>query len=73
VRAAGKLGHVLLQLPPWAMKRRSHLQHLEECLERLDGYLPAVEFRNQTWMRDGDRRETLAWLRERNLLTAKRR
>ena len=55
------------------MKRRSHLQHLEECLERLDGYLPAVEFRNQTWMRDGDRRETLAWLRERNLLTAKRR
>ncbi len=67
LRQAGKLGYLLLQLPPWATKRRSNIEHLEECTDRLDGYTLAIEFRNATWMKEGDRRETLATLREMNL------
>lgn len=35
LRDAGKLGYVLLQFPPWVMKRRSNLRHIEECADRL--------------------------------------
>ena len=67
LRDAGKLGYVLLQFPPWAMKRQSNLEHVEACADRLSDYTVAIEFRNRTWMEDGDQRETLAYLRERNL------
>jgi uncharacterized protein YecE (DUF72 family) len=65
--AAGKLGYVLLQFPPWVMKRRSNLAHIEECASRLEGISVVVEFRNATWFKEGDARETLAFLREQNL------
>ncbi len=39
----------------------------QSWLDRLDGYLVAVEFRNETGMKGGERRETLARLGERNL------
>jgi uncharacterized protein YecE (DUF72 family) len=65
--AAGKLGYVLLQFPPWVMKRRSNLQHIAECAHRLEGITLAVEFRNMTWFKTGDARETVAFLREENL------
>ena len=67
LKDAGKLGYVLLQFPPWVMKRKSNLEHIDECADRLADYTVAIEFRNKTWMDDGDRREVLAHLRERNL------
>jgi uncharacterized protein YecE (DUF72 family) len=67
LQEAGKLGYVLLQFPPWVMKRRSNLDHILECADRLSDHTVAVEFRNHTWLEDGDRRETLARLREENL------
>ena len=67
LKEAGKLGYVLLQLPPWVMKRRSNFEHLAECADRLDGFSVAVEFRNATWFKEDERGETLANLREQNL------
>lgn len=67
LKRAGRLGYVLIQLPPWAMKNRGNLLHLEECAHRLEGLEVAVEFRNHTWFKDGERRELFGFLREQNL------
>lgn len=67
LRSAGKLGYLLLQLPPWGTKNRDNVRHVEECLERLDGYQVAVEFRNATWLSERSRASTLAMLREMNV------
>jgi len=67
LKDAGKLGYVLVQLPPWVMKRRSNFDHLAECADRLEGFTVAVEFRNATWFKEDERSETLAQLREQNL------
>jgi uncharacterized protein YecE (DUF72 family) len=64
LRHAGKLGAVIFQLPPWAMPSPETQQHLQECADRLDGYRIAVEFRNQYWLSDRNKRRTLAFLRE---------
>jgi len=64
LRAAGKLGYLLLQLPPWATKNRDRVAHVEDCLRRLEGYQLALEFRNATWLSDRSRASTLAMLRE---------
>ncbi len=67
LRQAGKLGYVLLQLPPWALKRKSNIEHLMECADRLDGCTVAVEFRHVSWMSELEQRATVATLREQNL------
>jgi uncharacterized protein YecE (DUF72 family) len=67
LKTAGKLGYLLLQLPPWGTKNRAHVAHLEECLNRLDGYQVAFEFRNATWLSDRSRASTVAMLRELNV------
>jgi uncharacterized protein YecE (DUF72 family) len=67
LKAAGRLGYILIQLPPWAMKNSGNLRHLEECAGQLEGYTLAVEFRNKTWLEEKERREVLGFLREQNL------
>jgi uncharacterized protein YecE (DUF72 family) len=67
LKVGGKLGYLLLQLPPWGVKNRSNVQHVEECLERLDGYQVAIEFRNKTWLSDRSRASTVSMLREMNV------
>jgi uncharacterized protein YecE (DUF72 family) len=67
LKTAGKLGYLLVQLPPWGTKNRDHVAHVEECLNRLDGYQVALEFRNATWLSDRSRASTLAMLRELNV------
>lgn len=67
LKAAGKLGYLLVQLPPWGTKNRAHVAHVEECLNRLDGYQVALEFRNNTWLSDRSRASTVAMLREWNV------
>jgi uncharacterized protein YecE (DUF72 family) len=67
LKAAGKLGYLLLQLPPWGTKNRGNVAHVEECLQRLDGYQVALEFRNATWLSDRSRASTVAMLREWNV------
>ncbi|MBL8667297.1 MAG: DUF72 domain-containing protein [Rhodospirillales bacterium] len=59
--AAGKLGCVLFQFPPWFTARRDNIDYLE----RLAGRAPwpiAVEFRGGGWMTDNYRAQTLSLL-----------
>jgi len=53
LRAAGKLGAVLFQFPPWFMKGGGNEGYLRELPERLPGFSVAVEFRGGGWM-DGE-------------------
>ena len=67
LKSAGKLGYLLLQLPPWGVKNHDNVQHVEDCLQRLDGYEVALEFRNKTWLSERSRASTFAMLREMNV------
>jgi uncharacterized protein YecE (DUF72 family) len=64
LRAAGKLGAVLLQLAPWFVFGRERLAHLEHCAAMLEGIPLALEFRNKSWFGEKTRERTLAFERE---------
>ena len=49
LRAAGRLGGVLFQLPPWFRPGRRAGAFLRECAERTAGWPVSVEFRNPEW------------------------
>ena len=67
LRAAGRLGAVFFQFPPWFYPSTRSLAYIEECQERMYGFLVAVEFRHRTWL-DGRHAEgTLAFLRARDI------
>lgn len=68
LRDAGKLGSIIVQLPPWTMPTPEAHEHLQSVADRLDGYEVAIEFRNKYWLSDRRRRETLAFLRENGLV-----
>jgi uncharacterized protein YecE (DUF72 family) len=64
LRAAGKLGAVLLQYPSWFVPKRDNREELARARERL-GELPVcVEFRAPSWLAARDRDRTLALLRD---------
>jgi uncharacterized protein YecE (DUF72 family) len=67
LRAAGKLGVVLLQLPVWLPFGHRSQHEVEEVCARLPGLRLALEFRNRTWMSARHRWDSLRWLRERGL------
>jgi uncharacterized protein YecE (DUF72 family) len=48
--AAGKLGAVLFQFPPWFVRSRENRSYLLELQERLPGWRLAVEFRGGGWL-----------------------
>lgn len=48
--AAGKLGVVVFQFPPWFMPNRQNREHIKECRSRLSKLRVAVEFRNRYWL-----------------------
>lgn len=50
--AAGKLGAVVFQFPPWFTARRDNREYLSRLTERLPGYQLAVEFRHRSWLED---------------------
>jgi uncharacterized protein YecE (DUF72 family) len=59
---AGKLGLLLFQFPPWFVIGRASKQYLLECARRADPYRICVEFRNKTWLSEGNRKETIEFL-----------
>jgi uncharacterized protein YecE (DUF72 family) len=67
IRAAGKLGVILLQLAPYVVPKPASWEYLDWAREQLDGYAVAVEFRHRSWLDDGHRAETLSFLEERGL------
>lgn len=65
--AAGKLGVVLFQFPPWFYPAREQREHILHCAEKLEGFHLAVEFRRGSWLEGERLRQTLAFLRESGL------
>jgi uncharacterized protein YecE (DUF72 family) len=64
LKDAGKLGAVHFQFAPWLLRNREGLAHVRHCVEKMEGHLLAVEFRNKSWF-DGDNLEkTVAFERE---------
>lgn len=63
LHAAGKLGAVLFQFPPWVQAGRRSEALVEDRIDRMAAAPVAVEFRHRSWFEDGQRARTLALLR----------
>lgn len=64
LRAAGKLGLVHFQFPPWLVCNRAGHAHVAECVERMAGHAVSVEFRHRSWFEGPHAASTLAFERE---------
>jgi len=62
--AAGKLGAILFQFPPWFTIRRANKEYLREVVARCRPLRVAVELRHESWFRGDNQRETLDFLRQ---------
>jgi uncharacterized protein YecE (DUF72 family) len=62
--AAGRLGVVHFQFPPWLMCNREGHDHVRECVERMAGHTVSVEFRHGSWFAGRHLDSTLAFERE---------
>jgi len=68
LRAAGKLGVILLQFPPWFPISRTNKDYIVACAKRAAPRRVSVEFRNRTWMTpEENQRETLKFLSDHQL------
>lgn len=65
LREAGKLGVVMVQLPPWITATRGAARQIEDLAQRLPDVRVAVEFRHPSWL-EPSRRERVFELLERN-------
>ena len=65
--AAGKLGAVLFQFPPWFVHSGEHADYLRALPERLPSWPLAVEFRGGGWMSDSAAADTLRLLEDAGL------
>ena len=63
LRAAGRLGAVFFQFPPWFLPSRRSLAYIEACQERMYGFPIAVEFRRLEWLDAEHLAGTLGFLR----------
>jgi uncharacterized protein YecE (DUF72 family) len=68
LRRTGKLGGILMQLPPYIVFKPYSLEYLEWAQEQLGGDEMLVEFRHVSWLDEENRQETLGFL-ERNHMT----
>jgi uncharacterized protein YecE (DUF72 family) len=65
LRAAGRLGLVHFQFPPWIVRNSSGHEHVRMCVERMAGHTLSVEFRHRSWFADAQASaSTLAFERE---------
>jgi uncharacterized protein YecE (DUF72 family) len=67
LRAAGKLGGLLFQLPSYIVYKQSSLAYLEWARAQVTGHEMLVEFRHASWLDDENREATLAFLEERGM------
>jgi len=68
LRAAGKLGLVHFQFPPWLVCNAAGRAHVAHCVERMAGHALSVEFRHQSWFAEGQFESTLAFEREQGVV-----
>jgi uncharacterized protein YecE (DUF72 family) len=65
LQAAGRLGLVHFQFPPWLVCEAAGRAHVELCVQRMSGFDLGVEFRHASWFAgDERRRQTIEFLRE---------
>jgi uncharacterized protein YecE (DUF72 family) len=64
LRAAGKLGGILFQLPPYVVHKPYSFEYLEWSKEQLAGDELMVEFRHASWLDEENRAETLRFLEQ---------
>ena len=62
LRAAGKLGAILMQFPQWFPISRANKEYILACAGRAAPLRLCIEFRNRTWMTPDNQRETLDFL-----------
>ncbi len=67
LHSAGKLGAVLFQFPEWFVIGRKNKDYIAEAAERLEDFRIAIEFRNETWLNERNREETLDFLERHDL------
>jgi uncharacterized protein YecE (DUF72 family) len=67
MRAAGKLGGILLQLAPYVVHKEHSLEYLVWAQEQLPGHDLLVEFRHRSWLDDENRSTTLGFLEQHGL------
>ncbi len=67
MRKARKLGAILLQYPDWFVISHQNKDEILRARERLPDDRLAVEFRNETWMSERNRAETLEFLTDHDL------
>src|SRR5207253_6052799 len=60
LRAAGKLGGILFQLPPYVVYKDASLEYLEWAREELGDDEMLVEFRHRSWLDEDNREASLA-------------
>jgi uncharacterized protein YecE (DUF72 family) len=63
----GKLGVVLFQFPPWFYPGSQQLDYILRCKEGLSQYRLAIEFRNNVWLNERSRHNSLEFLRRNDL------
>ena len=64
LRAAGKLGGILLQFPSYVVCKPISFEYLEWAKEQLRGDAMLVEFRHRIWLEDENRARVLSFLEE---------
>ena len=65
LQAAGRLGLVHFQFPPWVVAGGAGRAQVEHCVQRMSGFDLGVEFRHGSWFEGAaEQRQTLAFLRE---------
>jgi uncharacterized protein YecE (DUF72 family) len=67
LRAASKLGGVLLQFPPSLAPSEEARQRIEAAAARVGREAALVEFRHRDWLSEEQRDQTLDWLADRGL------
>lgn len=67
LRAAGKLGHLLFQFPPYFTARTQNFDYIAELGARMPGAAIAIEFRHKSWLEGTQRRQTMDFLRAHGL------
>ena len=62
LEAAGRLGCLLFQFPPWFGIAARNKHYILECKRRCEPHRMCVEFRNASWMSEENRAETIDFL-----------
>jgi uncharacterized protein YecE (DUF72 family) len=68
MRASGRLGLVLFQLPRYVYPSRASFEYLDWVANQLEGIRVGIEFRQQRWMDDEHRQETIDFLTQHHLV-----